>query len=510
MMLRPLFAAVALWAASTPALAEWQSAKTRHFIIYADESPAELRDYALRLEQFDQAVRSARNMADPPLTDTGRLTIYVFKDVAAFSRLLETSEGIFGLYGTRDSGAYAFVAKAKPHGPGEIDSDIVFFHEYAHHLMLQDSSSYYPPWLVEGFAEFLSTAVIDSNGKVTLGSAANHRSAGVYAPDHDLPVSALVGDSYRSLNGWQWELLYSRGWLLTHYLTFEPSRKGQLDLYISGIQSGKTPLESAKAAFGDLLKLDRDLDEYARRKSLSAIVVQTDPSKIGAIEIHPLAEAKAAVLPVQMQLAFGVSRATADRVAGQARRIAARFPNDATVLATLAQAEDEARDYSAASAAADRAIALDPTNIHALIYKGRALMDAGKASPDSADWDAIRGWFARANHVDPEDAEPLMLFYTTYKESGAAPTESAIKGILYALVLSPQNRKLRLLAVRQLLLDRRLAEAKADFAPLASDPHTRDFHDTAEDILQAMNSGDSTKALTLLDSWQAKNEKDDD
>lgn len=507
MLLRLLFLAVALFSAAVPARAAWYEAKTNHFIIYADVDPDELRAYATKLEQFDQAVRMARKMADPPLTDAGRLTIYAFEDVAAMHRALNTGGGFYGLYVARASGAHAFVARNKPHGPGEVTSDNIFFHEYAHHLMLQGLSAYYPPWLVEGFAELLSTAVI-SEDSVTFGAPANHRSAGVFAPDKYLPLSAMVGDSFRRLSSWQWELLYSRGWLLTHYLTFEPSRKGQLDRYVDGIRSGLSPVASAKVAFGGLLKLDRELDGYAVRKTLAGTAYRIDPAKVGRIDIRPLDEAESAILPVRMQSDLGVTAATAGRVAGRARRVARRFPDNAIVQTSLAEAEFDADNYTEAKAAADRALAIDPSNVHALIYKGRALMGLAKGNPAAADWDSIRSLFARANHSDPENPEPLMLFYQSYKEQGATPTPSAVKGILYALILAPQDDELRLLAVRQLLIDSRVREARDAFAPLAFNPHARDFHDTAEEILAAIDASDAAKALALLNSWEAKNEGD--
>jgi len=507
-LIRLLLLLVAFLALPVPALAAWHEAKTRHFIIYADEDPDELRNYATKLERFDQAVRIARKMADPPLTDSGRLTIYILKNREELGRISGLGPRVFGTYIALTSGTYAFVARARPRGPGELNSDIVFYHEYAHHLMLQDSSAHYPFWLVEGFAELLSTAQIADDGSVTLGAAANHRSRGVYAPDSEFSTSAMVGDDYTSLDSWQWTMLYSRAWLLTHYLTFEPSRKGQLERYIEGIRSGQTPAESSKLAFGDLRQLSRDLDSYARRKLLSGTVVQTDNSKLEPIDIRPLSEAEAAILPIRMGSHAGVRPATAGRLAAKARKIARRFPDDPIVQSALARTEHDARNYSAAIAAADRAIAADPRNVEALIHRGRSLMRLSKENPAGADWEGIRSWFVRANHADPENPEPLLLFYQSFEEAGAIPTASAIKGLLYALVLRPQDDKLRMLAVRQLLIDGRIAEARQNFAPLVFDPHTRGFRDTAKEILRAIDARDAAKALSLIEEWSSKLDRD--
>ena len=73
---RWVLGALACAAISPPATAAWHEAKSRHFLIYGDMRPQELEEYANKLEKFDQAVRIARSMGDPPLGDGGRLTIY--------------------------------------------------------------------------------------------------------------------------------------------------------------------------------------------------------------------------------------------------------------------------------------------------------------------------------------------------------------------------------------------------------------------------------------------------
>ena len=48
----------------------------------------------------------------------------------------------------------------------DLDGRTVFFHEYLHHLMLQDATAAYPTWMTEGYAEFFATAEIRSDGSV--------------------------------------------------------------------------------------------------------------------------------------------------------------------------------------------------------------------------------------------------------------------------------------------------------------------------------------------------------
>jgi Flp pilus assembly protein TadD len=167
----------------------------------------------------------------------------------------------------------------------------------------------------------------------------------------------------------------------------------------------------------------------------------------------------------------------------------------------LAEAEYDAGDYSAAEAAADRALAAEPRNVHAMIYKGRARMALAKASGGKSDWKEIRSWFSRANKLDTENAEPLMLFFQSYLEAGEQPTKNAVDALLYSVVLAPQDHGLRINAVRQLLIDNRVADARKLFAPLAFQPHASDkYRESNAKIMGAIDANDGKAALTILDA----------
>jgi tetratricopeptide (TPR) repeat protein len=95
--------------------------------------------------------------------------------------------------------------------------------------------------------------------------------------------------------------------------------------------------------------------------------------------------------------------------------------------ATLAEAEYDAGNYKEAEAAADRAIAADPKLIDGLIYKAMArmaLVEEDKAA-GPAQWAQVRKLIAAANRLDPDDPEPLMLFYRSFSAEGREPTKNA-------------------------------------------------------------------------------------
>jgi hypothetical protein len=124
--------------AAAPAHAAWNVAKSRHFVIYSNESPKGLHEFAATLERFDQGVRVATNMTDPEVGDGNRLTVFVLPNTADVRALVGDKTGsLAGFYTGRVAGSLAFVGKANAGSEG-IDTQTVFFHEYTHHLMMQD------------------------------------------------------------------------------------------------------------------------------------------------------------------------------------------------------------------------------------------------------------------------------------------------------------------------------------------------------------------------------------
>lgn len=96
---------------SSPAQAAWNEAVSRHFHIYADESPQELKAFATKPETFDTAVRVGRGTPDVAPGASTQVSVYVLPDIAAIGRLLDgdPESGIAGWYEPRASGSVAFV-----------------------------------------------------------------------------------------------------------------------------------------------------------------------------------------------------------------------------------------------------------------------------------------------------------------------------------------------------------------------------------------------------------------
>jgi hypothetical protein len=499
---------------STAAHAEWYRASSEHFLIYSEQQPQVLKQFAEKLERFDSAVRVVRGMDDLPPSQGNRVTIFMVSSPAEVQRLAGDKSGTLeGFYKGRASGSVAFVARTNPTmvryspnyasrlggGVMQLDAgtDTILLHEYSHHLMMQAISTPYPEWLVEGFAEFMSTAKFESDGSVGLGLPATHRLYWLVNGDQ-LPLETLLSGHYDNLTVDQRESLYGRGWLLAHYLTFEPSRKGQLQAYLAAMASGADPLAAARQSFGDLAKLQRDIEAYLRRSSLPYLKIPASALHVQPVSVSQLSPGASAVVPLLIEVKNGVPDEQADGLATKVRAVAAQFPGDQLVQETLAEAELDSKNPEAAEAGADRALKMNPRDTEAMVIKGRALADRAEKAAGAARhalFDQARSIFIAANRIDTEDPEPLMEFYHAFVREGVAPSANAISALHYASDLAPQDTGLRMTSAMQYLIDGKVADGRRALAVIAYDPHGGDTARSARQVLAKVNAGDLKGAL---------------
>jgi Flp pilus assembly protein TadD len=484
-------------ASATASHASWQRASSTHFVIYADESRGDLLDYATRLEKFDQAVRHIRNMDDPAVGDGNRLTVFVVPSQSDVGRLAGDKTGfIAGFYQGRAAGSLAIVPREIGTGrKGDMSPETVFFHEYAHHLMFSDLTRPFPEWLVEGFAEFMSTAMFQKDGAVGIGLAPQFRAYGLFN-GKPLALEKMLAGNYGKLDDSQRESLYGRGWLLTHYLNFSTARRGQLETYVGAIAKGTDPLAAARTAFGDLKALDRELDHYLDQSRLTYVKIDHRVFKPVEIDVEALTPGAAAVMNDRIRSKVGVDRTTAEPLAARVRAIETRFPGDPLVERTLAEAEIDAGHPAASEAAADRALKADPRSTEAMLFKGRAI-EAGKLPARFA---AARKWFITANKIDKEDPKPLMDFYLSYLNEGERPNENAIAALHYASELAPQDSGLRMSSAAAFVNEDKLADAGRVLTSVAYDPHGGSLAIEARALLERVNAGDLVGALKVIAS----------
>lgn len=496
-----ILAGAALFA--SPVEAAWQKASTKHFVIYADMPAEELRDYATKLEKFDAAARIVRSMPDPEPGDGNRVHVYVVPSLLDVNRTLGAADaGVGGYYMGLVTGPIIITPKKARQvlDYRKLPPETVFFHEYTHHLMLQNTNKPMPMWLTEGFAEFLANPIFNDDGSVSLGTPATHRAGtlikGRWAPMADLLSGNMITLGYAGFSHQN----YAQGWLLNHYLAFEPSRRGQIDAYVKRIEKGENALDAARAVFGDLGQLEGQLRAWLRQERLPSLRIDASKLNVPPVKVEPMSAAASDIMMQRIYSFTNYGASSKKRVLDHVRGVAARASGDPYVVRTLAKVEYDNRNFAEAEKAADLALKLDPQATEPMMLKGRALLGRARKANDPNLAKEARNWFIKANRADKEDPEPLYLYYRSFRDLNQPVPASALEGLKYAAILAPRDFTLQVRLTREYLLQNKLAEAKEAIRSLAFLPHAgQGRQNEALQVMKAIDAGNRAEALRLIE-----------
>lgn len=471
------------------ARAAWLEASSAHFLVYANGMDGVIRRFSEQLERYHAAmvyVTDAKLEAPSP---SNRVTVYVVGSSRDVRRLHgEGNRYVAGFYVARAGSSVAMI----PHlNREDAFSQVILLHEYAHHFMHAASDFPTPPWLTEGSAEFMSTARFGKDGSVQLGLGAWHRAAELLYPGtvRNVTATQLLETTEVNFSGRR-DAFYGRSWLLYHYLTFDQQRKGQLVQYMQLLTQGKSSVEAGREAFGDLDRLNDDLNDYLRARG-TFLEVPAEKLETGPVTVRRLSAAEAAIMPVRIRSDRGVKPEQAEEILAEAKAVAARYPQDAMVLSALAEAQHDAGHDAEAVAAADAALAIDPTEANAHVQKGLALYRmAGEADGDDSApaYARARAAFVDLNRVENNHPLPLIYNYRILVAQGEEPNELAVRGLERAAELAPFDLGLRMTLAMEQLRSGARDRARANLAPVAYNPHGGTLAQRAQETLERMES----------------------
>jgi tetratricopeptide (TPR) repeat protein len=505
---RRLFCLLSILVA-TPASAEWWEARTDHFIIYSKSGEADTRKFAEGLERFDQSLSSLQQLKpDVRLSDSRRVKIYRAGTYVEISKLAGDSEAGYGGFYIPYLEPVAFVPVREPAGVHNLDARTTLFHEYTHHFMFRHFTGTYPSWYIEGIAELYSTIEFKPNGAFHLGNPNQARAddiAGKYRNMLHYSVRQMLTTTAEP-TGEDAYARYTYGWLLTHYLAFEPSRKGQMLTYLRLIDKGTNAADAAQQAFGDLGKLETEVNRYRDGGKFYGKDVAPATYRPPEIAMRKLGPDEEAILPIVTRTKVGVSKRTARDVAADARAVAARYPTSFPVQLELTEAELDAENFDAAERAGDAAVALRPDSAEALYFRGMAALAKGKADPRQ--YAIARSWFARAHDADVDHPGPLLGNFLTYSKAGGPIPENAVIGLENAYRIAPQDDELKTLLAREELAERRLDVAKMLLVPMALSPHESKQAKALSEVVAEIDANRGPAALTKIDAWMKKAEEE--
>ncbi|MEO6153824.1 MAG: hypothetical protein ABIT09_04600 [Croceibacterium sp.] len=507
-----LAVAAALAVLPAAAHAEWYEVRTQHFTIFSDSTPADAQAFAARLERFDGALRELQNMpAHADIAETAKVVVYRFGETDDIGTLVGARD-VAGFYMPRAASPVAFtpvrenreldlIKRSNPQTA--LNAGTVLQHEYTHHFMLRNFSAAYPKWYVEGFAELNATVELRDDGSFIVGKPVNYRADWLKnAPQFS--VRKMLNPLYKYVDYDSSAQLYATGWLLTHYLSFSKPRAGQLAAYLQAVGAGEDGLKAAERIFGDLGKLDNELEKY-KSSNLPAISVTPANYRPPVTVITPVEPALARVMSTRIKVSRGETRAQARRRLSELQ--AGNAPDSLPFQLLVAEAGLDAGDFPAATLAADRALTLDSKSVEAMVFKARAMIEA--SGGDAARYASARAILVKAHAIDKTDPRPLIEFYNAWRKQAIPVPDEASFALEDAFPLAAQDYSYRMLLTRQLLEQNRMPQAEQVIAPLAysydgSNPEKY----TPLVVMAKIRDGDRAGALTKIAADYAEQNKD--
>jgi len=219
--------------------------------------------------------------------------------------------------------------------------------------------------------------------------------------------------------------------------------------------------------------------------------------RASAVTMRRLPEGEAEMMEVRMRSQRGVDAELAAELVIDARKIASKHPRDAGVLTVLAEAEYDAGNDDAAIAAADAAIAIDPSRANAYVQKGYAMFRKAQDAedPDQA-YQAAMAPFSQLNARENDHPLPLIYYYRSFAERGLVPPENARAALERAAQLAPFDQGLWFDAALMQAREGKIAIAQSSLGPLAADPHGGSNSEMAQRMLAMLSNATEGEPFT--------------
>ena len=504
------------------ALSKWKLAESDHFQIFGEGDEKYLSKLSGRLEAVHYLLKLATGMEEPADQKIVKVKVFVVDGISDVRRLIGNPDSnAAGYYDPQLAGPISVIPKSTG-SDGTFSGELILFHEYTHHFMLQYQAAAYPAWYVEGFAEIASTVSFEREGAITFGKAAKHRE-GELRYTKRYPAAKMVDGRFvkekPNAEGWG----YGDAWALTHYLTFSDKRRGQLAAYLRAINAGQNFAEASKV-FGDLNALTRELNIYIEGGSFPYKAPPLPPEVEKAPTINPLTVVEADFLedhivmerlaristreeyeawskmrekqgrPLKKDFEAYLKEETEarDNWMKELDRRVARFANDPYAWTVKAHAECMAKKYSACLSSADRALGLKSDDWRAQLRKAQALVGLASQADDGARVALAkdgRKWALQANKNNPTAHEPLLVYYESFGAERKMVPANAIDSLNQVVETIPQINETRLMLGRELIARKQIPAARKVLQPLAFSPHDSVEQAMAQALLDQIADG---------------------
>lgn len=365
---------------------QWIEARSPNFIVVSNGSEADARKVAQQFEQvralFRDSLAYVRSHPSPVIT------ILAAKDENSLRELLPEYWATKGH--THPAGIFLDASEQfqvaidlAAHGDNPYEA---IYHEYYHSV----TTPYFaglPLWVVEGMAEFYgNTEINDKNANMGMPNVGLIE---LLRLQPLLPLSLLFQvnhDSpyYNEQN--KASIFYAESWALIHYLMIgdQGAHRTEFTNFLAALDKGATQQQAA-AAFGDLGKMQADIERYVPTLSFASLLVPA-PARIAAkdLTVRMLSDAESDAYRggfLALHSQFKAAQPLLEEAARLDPKLALAQQNLGVLHFVQPMQADEAR------AALSAAIALDPNNAYTRYLRAKVNFSGG-ATPNISDAEA--------------------------------------------------------------------------------------------------------------------------
>jgi tetratricopeptide (TPR) repeat protein len=432
----------------------WVEVRSPHFAVVSNAGDKEARKTALQFEQIRALFREALPMAQDhsgPL-----ITILAVKDDKSLEELLPD---YWAKGHARPAGLFV---SAMNQFYIAIDLDIegtnpyeTIYHEYYHSL----TAPYYPDmptWLSEGLADFFGNSRID--GKTAIVGQASPELLYQLQNNSMIPLDTLFHADHSSPyynEDSKATMFYAESWALVHYLMLgdNAAHRPMLMAYLQALDAGATEDEAAKRAFGDVKKLQKDLENYARRNSFYQGQYPA-PAQISEQDLHSRAISEADVDAYKG--GFFVTRGRSEDAETILEAAIKLDPKNARAYQNLAITQYSLGDRPEALASASKAIEFDPESMIARYLRAYLTFNE---SPEASN-PQIEADLRAAIAGDPDFAPPYGLL-AVYMAGQEENLPQALEVAKKAIAMEPGNAQFQLSEAQVLMRMKKFEDARA-------------------------------------------------
>jgi hypothetical protein len=473
-------AALALLLLASPAAAAWRRAESANFIVFSQGSEASLRKDCALLEDYNGFLRLLTRVDDPP--PPNKLKVYVVRGRGALRTVRPgLGDEVAGFYAASEAGIAAFVDAFSGLENGEENQ--ILFHEIAHHFMLQYRPTAYPPWYVEGFAEYVMTARFEKD-VISFGRASTLRASWL-ANRQWLPLERILFDP-PPRKPEENALYYAQSWLLVHYLLRDEARRRQAIDYLGATARGEEPRAAFKRIFATEPKaMMRDLEDYAYHKMTYSRLTRKSAAAAPAMTVTVLPPAADDLLLLDSAMEIGIRDEDVAAFLARLRSVAAG-KSDEYSRSVLARGEALYGDPAAADRLIEPLLAAAPADPSLLFLTGMAHLRAARrgAADEAKERRLAQVWFGKAHKADPSRFQTLVRYADSLQGDRRFESENTTNVLLLAHQLAPQVSEITLRAAFLLLRRGEYDEAAALLTPLASSAHDSRLAGEAQAMLR--------------------------